>query len=93
MERIDTERREAAVKAVAEQFDRAHDVERAARIGAVERVIRPQELRMTVAELVAGRLYSNAVNPNAATPRVVSASAVSSSLPEPPHGDRSAVPV
>lgn len=46
--------RAAAVKAVAERFDRVHDVERAAQVGSVEQVIRPHELRSTVARLVCG---------------------------------------
>ena len=38
---------------VAAEFDRTHDVHRAAAVGSVDRVIAPEELRPVVAELVA----------------------------------------
>ncbi len=53
--------RRAAVAEVAADFDRTHDVHRAAAVGSVDRVIGPEEIRPVVAELVsAGRLNGSA---------------------------------
>ena len=43
----------AAVAEVAAEFDRTHDVHRAAAVGSVDRVITPEELRPVVSSLIA----------------------------------------
>ncbi|MCP4436970.1 MAG: hypothetical protein GY812_15930 [Actinomycetia bacterium] len=49
----DTEAHRAAVAKVAADFDRTHDVHRAAAVGSVDRVIGPEDLRPVVSSLVA----------------------------------------
>jgi acetyl-CoA carboxylase carboxyltransferase component len=65
-----TRAREEAVAAVADRFDRLHDVHRAVRTGAVEAVITPEQLRPTVARLVAAVPQPVGLNPSGRpTPR------------------------
>jgi acetyl-CoA carboxylase carboxyltransferase component len=71
--------RDAAVANVADRFDRVHDVHRAVRTGAVEAVITPEQLRPSVARLVA------------AVPQPVDLS--STRCPAPRPAGRSAAPV
>jgi acetyl-CoA carboxylase carboxyltransferase component len=71
--------REEAVAAVADRFDRLHDVHRAVRTGAVEAVITPEQLRPTVARLVAAVPQPVGLKP--------------SGCPAPLPGGRSAAPV
>jgi len=48
--------RRLAVREVADRFDEVHDVQRARRVGSVEQVIEPGELRSTVAAMLAESL-------------------------------------